>query len=349
MKKQEAYLVFYLNVLFSLLMLTPLLGVMITHAQSDSYLVEVLSELIVEKEVYPYGKLNVLLIVYKQAHDHVSSYDWYYYKVKIQTIPGYTKWGTDWYTDETYAYHWVDPGDGDRMLVDYKPTTETEKTEVTVTLESRYSPEGPSTGFSVSWTYEIPDVDVHDIGDYSENMAAWHHDFVVGSDASKYTYTAEPGFVVKTIQNVGDGGITAEYKVVWRKPGLSGDTYTMETGKVFAPVARAWGDGGYLRTVKVHAWPVTDNPYYQRYHGLSVDRPLPENWWTGDYYKIHVFYRTASEFEYTFDKVLIDQYVEYANTGYVSLNYTWYAEIYIDGVLKAEGEVGRDQPLRAYW
>jgi len=37
--------------------------------------------------------------------------------------------------------------------------------------------------------------------------------------------------------------------------------------------------------------------------------------------KIYVFYRTASGFEYTFDRVLIHQYVEYANTGY-SLNYT---------------------------
>jgi len=320
----------------------------ITSAEGDSYLVGALSKLIIEKELYPYGKLNVLLKVYKQAHDHVSSYDWYYYKVKIQTIPGYTKWGTDWCTDEIYAYHWVSPGDGDRMLVDYSPDIEIEMGETTVILESRYSPEGPSTGFSVSWTYEIPDVNVHDISDYGENMAAWYHDLVPGSDASKYTYVAEPGFVVKTVQNVDDGGIIIEYKVVWRKLGLVGDTYTMKTGKVFAPMTRARGDGSHLCIVKVHAWPVTDNPYYQRYHGLSIDRPLPESWWTGEYYKIHVFYRIDSEIGYIFDKVLIDQYVEYANTGYVSLNCTWYAKIYIDGALKAEGEVGRDQPLRAY-
>jgi len=52
-----------------------------------------------------------------------------------------------------------------------------------------------------------------------------------------------------------------------------------------------------------------------------------------DYCKIHVFYRRASELKYTFDKVLIDQYVEYANTSY-SLNCTWYAKFTLMEFLK---------------
>ena len=41
-------------------------------------------------------------------------------------------------------------------------------------------------------------------------------------------------------------------------------------------------------------------------------------------------------------------YVQYAASGFLP-NYAWHGKIYINGVLTAEGDVGRDNPITAYF
>jgi hypothetical protein len=95
--------------------------------------------------------------------------------------------------------------------------------------------------------------------------------------------------------------------------------------------------------IKIEAYPTTD--YYVRSHGLSIDEPLPDNWWTLSGYEFKV---TGSAFTYETTKYLTAgaHYVEYAASGYVP-NYAWHAKIYINDVLRAEGDVGRFTHLRA--
>jgi rhodanese-related sulfurtransferase len=98
--------------------------------------------------------------------------------------------------------------------------------------------------------------------------------------------------------------------------------------------------------IKIEAWPTTDT--YTRSHGMAIDQPLPNDWWLQSGYEFKV---TGSAFTYE-RSVTINtpgtHYVEYAASGYVP-NYAWHAKISINGVLKAEGDVGRFNHLRVYF
>jgi len=101
--------------------------------------------------------------------------------------------------------------------------------------------------------------------------------------------------------------------------------------------------------VKIEAWPTTD--YYARSAGMSVDKPLPNDWWKhSGYYK----WGCSSYFTKTITLELSSgsHYVEFAVSGYVP-NYAWHAKIYINTgsgyVLKAQGDVGRQTHLKAYF
>jgi len=164
----------------------------------------------------PQGRLNLIVSIYKQLGDGVSTRDWYFYKIKIQTVPGTVSYGSDWETSETFAWHKTY-----EWLVDYDPTTTngyySSSASVSVTLTS----EGANPTFTYSWGYTIPFVSVIDQSDFSQNKAVWKHDFnekedPVGSPSDS-TYLAKPGFVVKTYQD-GWSFVDAYYKVTWGHP-----------------------------------------------------------------------------------------------------------------------------------
>ena len=100
-----------------------------------------------------------------------------------------------------------------------------------------------------------------------------------------------------------------------------------------------------LTRITIEAYPTTD--FYLRYHGLSIDEPLPDNWWLYDDYNIRTIGST-----FTYEKTVVleygSHYVEYAASCYPP-DYAWHVRIYINGVLKAEGDVGRYYHLRAYF
>lgn len=66
--------------------------------------------------------------------------------------------------------------------------------------------------------------------------------------------------------------------------------------------------------ITIVAYPTTD--YYLRYRGLSVDQPLPNDFWN---YPGYTFEETASLFIYNTVKYFSpgSHYVEYASSGYV--------------------------------
>jgi len=93
------------------------------------------------------------------------------------------------------------------------------------------------------------------------------------------------------------------------------------------------------------SYPTTD--YYTRSHGLAIDTPLPNPWWP-PYQSGYEFLVTGSQFDYsrTVTLTLGSHYVQEAASGYVP-KYAWHTKIYINGVLTAEGDVGRTNPLQA--
>jgi len=95
--------------------------------------------------------------------------------------------------------------------------------------------------------------------------------------------------------------------------------------------------------ITIQSQPTTD--YYSRSHGMSIDEPLPNNWWEYSGYEFKVTWQ-AFTYEKTVYLTSGSHYVEYAASGYVP-DYAWHAKIYINDVLKAEGDVGRFTHLRA--
>jgi hypothetical protein len=165
----------------------------------------------------PHGKLNLIVTISKLKSDGVSDYDWYFYSVKIQTVPGKVAYGSDWRTAATWANHKVwNPGTY-RWLVDYDPTTTVGQTTATVSLTAGAGPTGPSVGFGVAWSYTVSDVTVYDTSDFSQHTANWHHDINEHGNPGMYTYLSRPGFVVKTKQNYWSF-VDASYKVLFTDP-----------------------------------------------------------------------------------------------------------------------------------
>ncbi len=172
----------------------------------------------------PHGRLNLIVSIYKLLNDGVPTYDWYFYEVRIQTVPGRVAYNSNWETAHTYATHCVANPGTNRWLVDYDPTTTSGVTTVTVSLTAAAGPQGSGVAFSVSWSYDIPHVRVIDRSDFSVHRAEWEHDFDETNDPfpgspSDSTYLAKPGFVVKTTQNAWSF-VDGRYGVMWGRPVL---------------------------------------------------------------------------------------------------------------------------------
>jgi len=171
----------------------------------------------------PYGRLNLIVPISKLMDDGVSNYEWYFYEIRLQTVPGIVSYGSNWETAETYAKHIVYSAGSARWLVDYGPTTTSGETTVTVSVSAGGGPfGGPSAAFSTSWSYSVPYVKVLDYSDFMLHRAYWKHDFDEQWDPegspSDTTYYVKPSFVVRTKSDPGTQTpslVDAWYKVTW--------------------------------------------------------------------------------------------------------------------------------------
>jgi hypothetical protein len=181
---------------------------------------------------YPHGRLNVIIDVYHSANDGNPDYDWYFYVVNIQSVPGKVAYGSDWETADHDAYHTLDSLDAGKTnwFVDYGPTT-------TFGYTSASSIATVSLGITVVYTYNIPWIAIRDRSDFSEYRIEWIHDFNEQNDDSLYgpssnICTVKPGFVVEA-KNVAicDSGlhycwtstyahVVARYKIAFGHPML---------------------------------------------------------------------------------------------------------------------------------
>lgn len=149
----------------------------------------------------PYGKLNVIVPIYKLTDDGVPDHDWYFYQVRVQSVPGCIAYSSKDVNEHTWAQHQVYGTGTYRWLVDYDSTTTSGTTTVGVSISALAAAAGPSVGFTWSWSYDVPDVIVLDQSDFSEHRAYWQHDIDREAPVAQNTYLSKPGFVVQTTQD----------------------------------------------------------------------------------------------------------------------------------------------------
>lgn len=106
---------------------------------------------------------------------------------------------------------------------------------------------------------------------------------------------------------------------------------------------QAYGGDPSQAQISITAWPTTDG--YGRSWGLTTDQPLPVPWWPT--YEVTV---QSTNYTYVTSQTFSTgvHYVEFAISGFVP-NYAWHAKIFVNGNLRAEGDVGRYNHLRAYF
>lgn len=118
----------------------------------------------------PQGKLNVLVSISKLLCDSTSSYDWYFYRVQVQSVPGRVAYGSMWETEWHGDKHTVWSAGTQRWLVDYDPTTtngyDSESVSASVTVS-----DSPQFSFTKSDSFTIPWVRINDNSDYSVHRA----------------------------------------------------------------------------------------------------------------------------------------------------------------------------------
>lgn len=306
----------------------------------------------------PHGKFNLIVDICKLVNDGSSDYDWYFYSnipagsegMRMQTVPGCVAYGSNWETAHIWSKHTVRGAGTYRWLVDYGPTTtngwdsSTESASVTITSEGE-----TGVSFGQSYTYQIPYIKVLDYSDFSAHRAYWQHNFNTERDPkgapSDTTYLARPAFIVKTRQNQWSY-VDGWYQVEFGHPVWFWWEYQPFEAIVYLDAQRV-GDGDIPTKITIQSYRTTD--IYSRSHGMAIDQDLPENWWQYSGYEFKV---TSQAFIYETWVYLTSgsHFVEYAASGYVP-NYAWHAKIYVNGILKAEGDVGRNNAnhLRAYF
>lgn len=148
----------------------------------------------------PYGKLNVLVSISKLNCDGSAGYDWYFYNVQVQSVPGWVAYGSDYRTEWHGDKHTVWSAGTARWLADYDPTTangyDTSEMTASVTVS-----DSPQFSFTKTDSFTIPWVRINDYSDYSVHRAQWNNDFNKERDTAMSSFQMRPWFVVKTTQN----------------------------------------------------------------------------------------------------------------------------------------------------
>lgn len=209
----------------------------------------------------PHGQLNVRIDIEKLMHEEQPNLDWFYYLIKLQTVPGIRLCSnSNWETSQTAAHFdpiFSDPAAG---LVDYDPTTTNSNYEVGVSASVYVQSDRVIGGqATVSYSYPVPYVKVIDSSNYNihygRGQAAWWHDFKESSDKfpgspSDSTYQAKPAFVVQEPQC--DGSDVLSYfrvdfghPVWWWWEYYTYGIVPTGTGEHSSPGPRYWLEANY--------------------------------------------------------------------------------------------------------
>lgn len=147
------------------------------------------------------GKINAIAEYYKKPNDGSSSYDWWYIRFKIESLPGYLLKAQGVDAHEQFRNNLVvNSANFDSaqpfLLLDYSPLTSQNPSTFNIGLDS-------SGVGSISWAYTIQDVSVNFQGDSSQNDVKWTHDVNTTSASGRSTVTMQPGAMIRVRQDQG--------------------------------------------------------------------------------------------------------------------------------------------------
>lgn len=147
------------------------------------------------------GKINAIAEYYKKPNDGNNSYDWWYVKFKIESLPGYLlkSQGVDAHGQFRNNLI-VNSANFDSnqyfVLLSYSPLTSQNPSTINVGLDSA------GVG-SIGWSYTLQDVSVAFQGDSSKNDVKWTHDVNTTTSSGRNTVTVEPGAMIRVAQDQG--------------------------------------------------------------------------------------------------------------------------------------------------
>jgi len=142
-----------LALVFAVLALT-----VVTYAEIDVSKCKRIYTYTIYREFPDYGKLNIIVDICL-AKENIGNYDWYFYELRIQTVPGTVAYGSDWRNDYLWSNNTVFNNGVYRWLVDYDPTTTVGLSSVDVTLTASRRTRG--TGSGCLYVMELLDTRCH--------------------------------------------------------------------------------------------------------------------------------------------------------------------------------------------
>jgi hypothetical protein len=144
----------------------------------------------------PYGKETIIVDIKKEINDGNSAYDWYFYHIIHETVPGNIAWGSNWRNDYMWSIYQVYQYSSSRQIADYDPSSTTSSSTVSWSITAASSP-----SFSIGGSYTQNSATTTNCSDLGTSKACWNVDIDSWSTSGSQTWDFKPGFVVRTSQN----------------------------------------------------------------------------------------------------------------------------------------------------
>jgi hypothetical protein len=175
-----------------------------------------------------YGRVIVETYIYKLVPDINTTYDWYFYEVRITTIPGRVLYNNSWET--VYVDILVTRNSSNTRLVSYGPLSTNGFNNGSAVAIVTLTANGTFDNFSYQYTYRIPYIKVTTNYYYNSSRGIERvliaHDFNARFDPpgspSDTTYTAIVGFVIRTFENT-PSLVYVNFMVMFGRPTSSGN------------------------------------------------------------------------------------------------------------------------------
>jgi len=167
----------------------------------------------------PYGDALVMVTVCK-IPESIQKYDWYFYYIRFETVPGALEYNSGWETAHEYLYHKLPFGGWINWFWDRDPTDTDAYAGGSATVTISLSVE--DVGWSYSESYVIYWLKIIDKSNFQKYRVAWEADFNEQKDPpdgpSTTSMLLKYGFIVKTLNGY-CSFVDGKYGVMWGHPG----------------------------------------------------------------------------------------------------------------------------------
>ena len=162
------------------------------------------------------GQHNVRHQWKKLRNDGSSSWDFYSFEGYSQMVPATIMEPNSRYPYGNYELFITIQTSGNSTTQDYKPTSSNGSTSTSYNLSVTGSNSGGGVGFSKTFTYTQPDVNVSDQSNVSSGRIKWKYGINFESNAGKNTMKVNPSGIIRVPQGAGLSGTRVTFRVAFR-------------------------------------------------------------------------------------------------------------------------------------